>query len=333
MHPNSNMHPNPDIAGRTHSAAARDLDRNLFESKGSIMKCAGRAIAASLLCSAACGQQSSMQFQLTDNLIRVPVTLNGHETEAVLDSGTGALALDRDFAVSLGLEPGAAMGMAPGGGKPMPMFPVTIAQVQFGPEHLTQVAGTALDLSHLSSSAGFLVHVLLGMPLFEKQALQIDYPGRRLVFLPAEQEAECSDPIPISFVSGAPLVAVTLQATRKSAPVTLHLIVDLGTRHHAVMLGGPFLNTAEGEALQSGSKPMRVGTGIGGAIDGSTARLESLTIGGHHFAGLTAALTHDVGAFAAGTADGTLGVPLWEDGIVTFDYAHRVLCLDLPKRT
>jgi hypothetical protein len=67
-------------------------------------------------CCAALGQQDSLAFQLQDNLIRVQVVLNGQHVEAVLDSGTGSLALDLRFARSLGLEPAKSTGMVPGGG-------------------------------------------------------------------------------------------------------------------------------------------------------------------------------------------------------------------------
>jgi len=44
----------------------------------------------------------------------------------------------------------------------VPMYPVVLNEIQFGPERLTQVRGIALDLGHLSSSAKFPVQVLLG---------------------------------------------------------------------------------------------------------------------------------------------------------------------------
>jgi len=38
-------------------------------------------------------------------------------------------------------------------------------------------------------------------------------------------------------------------------------------------------------------------------------------------------LSPDVPAFEAGIVDETLGVPLWEDGVITFDYPARRLCI------
>jgi Aspartyl protease len=66
--------------------------------------------------SVAAAQEISMPFQLQDNLIRVPILINGSKADAVLDSGTGALGVDRTFALSLGLRPGEENGKIPGGG-------------------------------------------------------------------------------------------------------------------------------------------------------------------------------------------------------------------------
>jgi hypothetical protein len=282
-------------------------------------------------CSLAAAQGSEIPFQLQDNLIRVPVVINGNKVDAVLDSGTGALGLDRTFALSLGLHPGVESGKVPGGGAAVPMFPVSLTEIEFGPERLSQIAGVALDMGHLSSSAGFPVKVLLGQPVFLLQPLRIDYPNRKISFLPAGTEAACVDPIPLNFVGGTPVVSVTLRATPTSTPQTLHLIVDLGTRQYAAMLGGPFLDTPDGKLLEQAGKPMQVGTGTGGAVAGNEAQVSSLAVGRHVFPALSVALTRDVGAFSSGIADGTLGVPLWKAGTITFDYPHHHFCVELPK--
>ena len=63
----------------------------------------------------ATAQQSEITFQLQDNLIRVPVVIDGTTVDAVLDSGTGSFGLDRAFASSVGLRPGTEIGGVPGG--------------------------------------------------------------------------------------------------------------------------------------------------------------------------------------------------------------------------
>jgi hypothetical protein len=283
-----------------------------------------------LICSAvALGQQTTVPFQFQDNLVRVPVTLNGQTLDAVLDSGTGSLGIDFAFAQSLHLDIGASIGMVPGGGQPEPMHPVILDHLDFGPEHLSFTPAIAVDLSHLTASAGFPVHLLLGLPVFRQNIIRVDYPARTLTFLAAPPP--CTDPIPFTLYGGTPLVAATVVATAGGAPRALHLIVDLGTRHAAVLLGGPFLETADGQTLQAAGHAAQLGTGTGGAVMGTFASIAGLTVGNHHFSNVPIALTHHVGILEKGVADGTLGVPLWQSGSVTFDYVHTTVCLDLPK--
>lgn len=278
----------------------------------------------------ATAQQNEVSFQLQDNLIRVPVVIDGTTVDAVLDSGTGSLGLDRAFASSLGLRPGAEIGKVPGGGAATPFFPVKLERVEFGPERLSQIAGIALDMESLSSSAGFSIKALLGQPVFQSQPVSIDYPSRKISFLSTNARVNCANPIPFNLVGGTPVVAVKLRAAPTSDVHVLRLIVDLGTRHYAAMLGGPFLDTAEGKLLEKGGKPMHVGTGTGGPVSGTVAKASNLAIGGQDFPNLDIALTQHVGAFSSGIADGSLGVPLWEAGTISFDYPHHEICLNLP---
>lgn len=148
------------------------------------------------------------------------------------------------------------------------------------------------------------------------------------------QRADCGgcDPIPFVPVGEVPVIAVKLQATPSSELRTLHLVVDLGTRHYAAMLGGPFLETTDGKALQKMSATKQLGTGTGGGVKGSEATLARLQVGKLRVDGLKVALTGHVGAFKAGLVDGTLGVPLWAGGVVTFDYTRQQVCFDLPAK-
>jgi hypothetical protein len=279
-------------------------------------------------------KSQSIPFQLEDNLIRVPVSIDGHTASAVLDSGTGALVLDRKFALSIGLTPGAALGDAPGGGGPSAMFSLKkIEDLSFGPEHLTSLQGIAIDLAHIRESAGFPVDALLGQPVFISQPVRIDYPKRTITFLPPDQPVACADPIKFSMTGGTPVIAVTLQATSTDSPHILHLIVDLGTRHNIAIIGGPFLSSSEGKTLLSQSHPQQIGTGTGGSMQGHITQIKSLTLGQQSISLPSVALTSDLKLTSLGIADGTLGVPTWVDGVITFDYAHSVLCLDLPSHS
>ena len=78
---------------------------------------------------------------------------------------------------------------------------------------------------------------------------------------------------------------------------------------------------------------MQVGTGTGGPVSGTVAKAAKLSIGGQDFPNVEVALTQHVGAFTSGIADGSLGVPLWKAGTISFDYPHHEICLSLPTST
>jgi hypothetical protein len=158
-----------------------------------------------------------------------------------------------------------------------------------------------------------------------KGPIRIDYPERRLTFF--SKAPACPAPIALDMLNGVPRVTVTLRPVRDAPATILHLIVDLGTRHFAAIIGGRFLETAAGKAMMSRGKAERIGTGTGGTIAGVTVRAAELGLGTHRYRDLSIALTRQVVAFNKGLADGTLGVPLWVDGAITFDETNRRLCL------
>lgn len=108
------------------------------------------------------------------------------------------------------------------------------------------------------------------------------------------------------------------------------MIVDLGTRYWAAMVGDPFLKTTEGRALEKQGVRAHLGTGTGGRVEGKTVQIAEMVVGKHKFRDLTIGLTNHVKAFQLGVADGSLGVPLWDKVAITFDDARHRLCLNLP---
>jgi hypothetical protein len=86
------------------------------------------------------------------------------------------------------------------------------------------------------------------------------------------------------------------------------------------------------EALEKMGATRQLGTGTGGGIEGGEAILARLQVGKLRVDGLKVALTSHVGASKAGLVDGTLGVPLWAGGVVTFDYPRQQVCFELPAK-
>lgn len=299
-----------------------------------VLRCAGGALLA-LLGVGQAGAASLpvdvpvvVPFRLQDNLVRIDAYVDGVHLDAVLDSGSGTLVVDRGVARALHLRAHGATGLALGGGAGQQAFtPVSLPRLRIGGHTWRDVDGASMDLTGLSASAGFPIQALLGAPVFARRALIVDYGRQRVTVLAPGQALACAAPVPLQLRYGVPVVSARLRADPAGHEAMVRLIVDLGTRHHAVMLGGRFLHSATGRRLAARGVRAVLGTGIGGRVHGREARAARLTVGTHVFIEPMVALTGEVDVFSRGLADGTLGVPIWAGRRIGFDYPHHRLCL------
>lgn len=267
-------------------------------------------------------------FELADNLVRIPVDVNGQRRTGVLDSGAGAVLVDRQVSRALGLSEGASAGDAAGGGNDAKqLLPVTIPRLAAGPFRFEDVAAYAVDLGNLSSSAGFPVDVLLGAPAFQDGTISVDYARRQVTVDRSGATVDCVSPIPLEIVHGTPVIEIEVRPTEGELPVRLKVMVDLGTRHSALVLGGAFVRSELGQRLLRTALAKEIGFGVGGAVKGAAVRVAEVRAGASSFGPLEVSLTSDVPAFEGTGIDGTLGVPLWNGGVIAFDYPGRRLCL------
>jgi hypothetical protein len=271
---------------------------------------------------------ASIPFELIDNLVVVEANINGRAQRSVLDSGASVIVVDQFFSQDLGLSEQQSIGEVAGAGaQAQQLRPVEISSLMVGPLRLAHVPSYSVNLEHLTASAGFPIALLLGSPVFKDGAVSVDYVRRQVSFGPTGSLGECEDPIPMAIVHDVPMVEVQLKPTPESEPVHLKLIVDLGTRHRAMVIGGPFVRSPVGRALMQTAAMQKVGHGTGGKVEGSVARMAEVMLGSSRVTDLEVALTPGVAAFESGAFDGSLGVPLWKNGVITFDYPAQVLCI------
>lgn len=271
----------------------------------------------------------SIPFKLRDSLVAIDVTLNGRRLSAVVDSGSGALVVDQRTTATLGLAVAESIGEVAGAGaQAQQLRPIEIADLKVGPLGFEKLPGLSANLEQLSSSAGFPIEVLIGAPAFKYGAVRIDYRRELITFGPSGSFGRCAAPIALTIVSDIPMVEAEIRPTRAADPVKLKLVVDLGTRNHTLMIGGPFVRSEAGKALIASGKVQQVGHGTGGKVQGSVASVAEMRLGGTVIPGVDAALSSGVGAFEIGLFDGSLGVPLWKAGAITFDYPAKTLCIE-----
>lgn len=270
-------------------------------------------------------------FELRDNLVRIPVDVNGQRRSGVLDSGAGAVLIDRRVGREIGLNEGASTGDAAGGGnEAKALLPVTISRIEGGPFRFENLSAYAVDLRNLSSSAGFPIDILLGAPAFENGTVSVDYARRQVTVDRSGAPLECASPISLEIMHAAPVIKIELRSADGERPVPLKVLVDLGTRHSALVLGGPFVRSDAGKTLLQKATAKEIGYGVGGTVKGAVVRVPEVRAGKSSFGSLEVSLTLDVPAFEGTGIDGTLGVPLWNGGMIAFDYAGRHLCITPP---
>lgn len=272
---------------------------------------------------------TSIGFALRSNLIVIDTIVDGRRQRAVLDSGSGALIVDQAFARRSGLVAGEVIGNAAGAGdQAQALRPVTVPKLAVGPLRFENLGGYAMGLDQLKASSEFAIDLIVGAPAFKYGTVAVDYARRRVTFGPSGRASKCTAPIPLTVVNDVPVVDVQVRLTPDAKPIPLKLVVDLGTMHHAVILGGPFVRSEAGKALIRSGVPRQVGHGTGGKVQGAVARIAEFGIGASKTPDLEVALTSGVAAFEAGFADGSLGVPFWQGGVITFDYQAGTLCIE-----
>ena len=115
----------------------------------------------------------------------VPILINGHRTEAMLDTGASMTTLDRGFARSIGLAEGFKI-QGKGTGGIVDAELLSGVNIDLGGMRLAGMSVGAMDLSPVSRSLGRPMSVVLGRDFFNSAVVSIDWAkGNFQVHAPA----------------------------------------------------------------------------------------------------------------------------------------------------
>jgi PDZ domain/Aspartyl protease len=162
---------------------------------------------------------------------------------------------------------------------------------------------------------------ILGLEVFEKFAVRIDYAHERVTFAPLRGFAHpAGAAVALRFEDDTPLAAAAADGHAGDFQI------DTGNAGSTVLYG-PFLQRTGLLAKYVGGVSVR-GFGTGGSNTGRLQTLRSLEFGGHDLTGLVADFTQmKSGAFSSLTEAGNLGYDVLWRYVPTFDYANQTLYL------
>ncbi|WP_028969492.1 retropepsin-like aspartic protease [Sphingomonas sp. URHD0057] len=163
----------------------------------------------------------TIPFQLfRGNRIVIPVTVGGHRTQAILDTGASMTTLDRSYARSIGLPEGLKI-QGKGTGGTVDAELVTGVTIDVGATRLANMSIGVMDLSAVTRSLGRPMTVVLGRDFFNATVVSIDWAASTLevrspsAFAPAPGAAALPlarkgpfNTISISVAAGKPIEAL-----------------------------------------------------------------------------------------------------------------------------
>ncbi|HEY3888068.1 MAG TPA: aspartyl protease family protein [Caulobacteraceae bacterium] len=257
-----------------------------------------------------------------DGRVVLPISIDGHATTALLDSGASQSVIDQAYAAQIGLAPRGAYPNNGVSGRQTSGH-VDAARIEVGGLALNGLTLASLDLAEEAGSAR---PVILGEELFDSAVVDIDFARHRIAF---------RDPARFARPRGAIEVPLTRDGAVRLVPVSIEggraalFEFDLGA--------GGTLVLAPAYARETnlpGSRPTSQGVivGVGGLESETRAVLRQVTFAGIGFGGVDA---HFPQTWPSGTfsdrVKGVLGATILSRFHLIVDYPHdRLYALPNP---
>ncbi|PCE63469.1 aspartyl protease family protein [Sediminicola luteus] len=270
-----------------------------------------------------------VKFELVNNLIIVPIEVNGAELSFILDSGVGTPILfnlsDQDSIQINQVSEVTIKGLGQGEDAKALRSRGNHFKIG-GVQNQNQQLYVVMDKSlNFSPSLGVPVHGIIGYDLFQNFAVEISYTGNFIKF---------HDPDKYKHKKGKKFRTFPLQLDHKKAyvkgavvledkeEIPVKLLVDTGSSD-AVWL---FTDAEKGLELPEKNYRDFLGQGLSGAIYGHRTKVNSFKIGDFELRDAKAAFP-DMETFSAlknlGDRNGSVGSEILKRFNMVFDYPNR----------
>ncbi len=276
-------------------------------------------VALSLL--AVCRPQTPVvetDFDLVGGRIYVPAEIGAHKTSVILDSGAGTAVMERDLADAWNLP---FQGEVPVGGvgKDRVMGKL-LNGVEVALGGVKTPMRIALPLGSLAAAEGRRLDSIIGFEFFKSHVVEIDYPKRHVRIFGAEAPVAGGKSVPIQIVNNHP--HITTEITIAGKPYTMETMIDTGASGSGVTARFVEANPIH---VTTTTKTV-IGGGVGGFIEGTLFRPDSITIAEVSLRKpiMTMTTSNAGGASGANSKyDLSVGADVLKRFKVTFDYPHN----------
>ncbi len=275
-------------------------------------------------------ESQKVKFQLINNLIILPIEVNGTELSFILDSGVHKPILfnltNQDSIQINNVSEISIRGL--GKGEPIKGLSsidnvFKIGEIVNNSQQLYVVLDKDLNLS---PSMGIPIHGIIGYDLFRDFIVDINYSKKIIKFHSPEKyiykEHKKNSVLPLKIIRNKAYVAANVFLEEKEAPV--RLLVDTGSSD-AVWL-------FEDENIGVPSKNYQdfLGKGLGGEIFGRRTKINGISIGGFSLKDAKAAFP-DMETFNSikklGNRNGSVGGEILKRFNIVFDYSNKRMIL------
>jgi hypothetical protein len=236
-------------------------------------------LASAALGAAAAHPPCTTPLDLQGNVIFVKASIgNSVPLDMVLDSGSARTTLDEPVAERIGLD--LSLKAQSSGANGMQEVSVVKDQtLRFCAVDVAEPLTVAYPLDFLSKRLGRRVDGIVGIELFQKYVVEIDYPARLIRILAPETftYAGSGEVLPVTYDRRLPLVAGSVTPFGR-APIPVRFQVDTGGASACVMFWKGFM---EKHDLAAGAHDLREVpvTGFTGTTMQKQGRVQAIQIG------------------------------------------------------
>jgi hypothetical protein len=287
-----------------------------------------RALLIALLgaSSAEAREVAQFPFQLLDNRVFVPATLNGHGPYSfILDNGASSWDVLQTIAQQLNLKSGKSVNLSGAGEGQLSADLVQVKEAGLGAAIFRNETVAAHGFSALNNVIGFTqLDGVAGVDVFNTYVVDIDFDARLIRLLAPQDYTPPVNAIVVPFEIYSDYLPLV---QGRIGGVEGRFIVDLGDRS-SLTLFGPFWRAHGMDKTLGPTLDALTGYGIGGPVRGLVVRAGHFEFGPAKVDGVVARLSlQRAGAFADPHIAGSIGTGVLKHFRVAFDFAHKRMVL------